>query len=261
MNDALKKICKERKDFYSILKEKKPLRVIEKEIYKALPIRKFTTSLEKFSSDLALIAEIKRASPSAGTIRPNLDPAKIAKIYERSGAACLSVLTEENNFKGKNSDLIIAKKSCSIPVLRKDFILEPYQVVESRIIGADCILLILACLSDSQARELENLSIQLGMDVIIEVHDKDELQRAKKLKSKLIGVNNRNLKTLKTDIKTTVKLCHYFPEDKILISESGLKNSNDLKMLNKYGINCFLIGENLLKEDNIEMATKRILSK
>jgi len=261
MNDALKRICKERKEFYSDLKETKPLKAIEKEVYKAPLLRNFTHSLEKFSSGFSLIAEIKRASPSAGMIRYNLDPSEIAKAYEKAGAACLSVLTENKNFQGKNSDLISAKKACLIPVLRKDFILEVYQVFESRVIGADCILLILACLSDKEAKELELLAIDLGMDVIIEVHDRNELKRALKLKSKLIGVNNRNLKTLSTDINTTIKLSENFPDNKILISESGLKTHSDLKMLKSYGANCFLIGEHLLKESNIEIATKSILNK
>jgi indole-3-glycerol phosphate synthase len=261
MNDALKRICKERKEFYSNLKETKSLKAIEKEIYQAPVLRNFTHSLEKFSYNFSLIAEIKRASPSAGIIRPSLDPSEIAKSYEKAGAACLSVLTENKNFQGKNSDLISAKKACSIPVLRKDFILEIYQVIESRVIGADCILLILACLSDNEAKELELLAIDLGMDVIIEVHNKEEFERALKLKSKLIGVNNRNLKTLNTNINTTIKLSENFPDNKILISESGLKTHSDLKMLKSYGANCFLIGEHLLKESNIELATRSILNK
>ena len=261
MSNALEKICNDRIAFYSDLKKSIPIEKVEERATAAPLARDFVKQLEKYSNNgYALIAEIKKASPSAGPIRPDLKPEQIAKIYEDSGAACLSVLTEEKYFKGNNADLIKVKNTTLLPVLRKDFILEPYQIFESRAIGADCILLILACLNDSQAKELENLSFQLGMSVILEVHNENELKRSLNLNSRLIGINNRNLKTLKTDLNTTAKLSKMVPDNKILISESGIKTSEEIKMLNKYGASCFLIGEHLLKQNDIGTATKKILN-
>ena len=261
MSNALEKICNDRIAFYTDLKESIPLEKVEERANAAPLTRDFVKQLEKYSNNgYALIAEIKKASPSAGLIRPDFKAEQIAKIYENSGAACLSVLTEEKYFKGNNADLIKVKNTTLLPVLRKDFILEPYQIFESRAIGADCILLILACLNNSRAKELENLSFQLGMSVILEVHDEDELKRSLNLNSRLIGINNRNLKTLKTDLNTTAKLSKLVPDDKILISESGIKTNEEIKMLNEYGANCFLIGEHLLKQNDIGTATKKILN-
>ncbi|MEE2704863.1 MAG: indole-3-glycerol phosphate synthase TrpC [Pseudomonadota bacterium] len=261
MSDALKKICNDRLAFYTDLKKSIPLKDIEEKANNTSSPIDFVQQLERYSSNgYALIAEIKRASPSAGFIRPDLKPEEIAKIYENSGAACLSILTEEKYFKGSSEDLIKAKKSSLLPVLRKDFMLDPYQIFESRAIGADCILLILACLSDAKARELESISFELGMSVILEVHDEDELERSLKLNSRLIGINNRNLKTLKTDLNTTAKLSKMVPKEKILISESGIKTNEELKTLSQYGASCFLIGEYLLKQNDIGNATKKILN-
>ena len=184
MSDALKKICNDRLAFYTDLKKSIPLKDIEEKANNTSSPIDFVQQLERYSSNgYALIAEIKRASPSAGFIRPDLKPEEIAKIYENSGAACLSILTEEKYFKGSSEDLIKAKKSSLLPVLRKDFMLDPYQIFESRAIGADCILLILACLSDAKARELESISFELGMSVILEVHDEERKRLAKRLRS------------------------------------------------------------------------------
>ncbi|MBB2156510.1 indole-3-glycerol phosphate synthase TrpC [Gluconacetobacter diazotrophicus] len=215
------------------------------------PTRGFGQALKQRTADrqIGLIAEIKKASPSAGILRPDYDPAGIAVQYETAGAACISVLTEGSCFHGCAEDLQRVRKACSLPILRKDFILDPWQVHESRLIGADCILLILAALTDTEASELLDIARGLDMDVLVEVHDEGELNRALALDTSLIGINNRNLKTLKTDLETTIQLTPLVPPDRIVVSESGISTHADIVRLSEIGASGFLVGESLLRHD------------
>ncbi len=206
-----------------------------------------------------LIAEIKRASPSGGLIRGNIDAARVARDYAAGGATCLSVLTEGTYFQGSPADLQAARAAVSLPVLRKDFILDPWQVYESRAMGADCILLIMAALTDAQAIELEGVARDLDMDVLAEVHDRRELDRALGLQTPLIGINNRNLKTLQTDIETTVELAPHVSPGRILVTESGIRDSADVRHLAAVGAHCLLVGESLLRQPDLAAATRALL--
>jgi indole-3-glycerol phosphate synthase len=261
VTDVLEKICAVKRE--SVARQKKTVSVadLEQQVKTAPPPRGFAAALAAKADrgQYALIAEIKKASPSAGRIRANFDPVAIARAYERGGAACLSVLTEVDHFQGSDIHLQLAREATHLPVLRKDFMLEPYQVVEARALGADCILLIMAALSDALAADLEDYAVSFGIDVLVEVHDEAEFERAMKLKSPLIGVNNRNLKTLKTDLKTTERLAAMLPKDRVLISESGLKTPADLARMARHGARRFLIGESLMSKDNIESATRALL--
>ncbi len=206
-----------------------------------------------------LIAEIKRKSPSGGDIRNPFDPAALAQAYEAGGAICLSVLTDEPWFGTTPADLLAARAACHLPVLRKDFMIDPWQVFESRAMGADCILLIMACLSDAQAHELEEVARSLDMAVLLEAHDERELERALGLESRLVGINNRDLRTLKTDIATSERLAPLVPADKLPVAESGLRTSDDVKRMAAAGARCLLVGEHLLREPDIEAATRAFL--
>ena len=262
MSDILAEICAKKRLEVAAAKQARPLFAVVGDAAKAGPPRGFARALEAKvkSSGYGLIAEIKMASPSGGMIRPEFDPAAIARAYEQGGAACISVLTDAPYFKGAPEHLIAARVTCNLPVLRKDFMLEPYQIVESRAMGADCILLIMAALSDEAAGELETVAMNLGMDVLAEVHDEAELKRALKLKTRLIGVNNRNLKTLKTDIATTGALARMVPKDRILVSESGISAPADLARLARDGAHCFLIGESLLRQKDVAAAVSILLA-
>jgi len=207
----------------------------------------------------ALIAEIKQASPSAGLIRHSFDPVALARAYADAGATCLSVLTDERYFQGCTAHLKSARAAVSLPVLRKDFILDDWQVYESRLMGADCILLIMAALTDTQARALEELARALDMDVLVEVHDRAELDRALGLETSLIGVNNRNLKTLKTDLGIMAELAPHVPSDRFLVAESGIRTHEDVRRLAELGAQCFLVGESLLRHEDVGAATRALL--
>jgi indole-3-glycerol phosphate synthase len=224
-------------------------------------VRPFAAALERQLAEwrYGMIAEIKKASPSAGLIRKDFDPRKLAAAYAAGGASCLSVLTDVPYFQGSDADLTAAREAVRLPVLRKDFILDPYQVLESRRIGADCILLIMAALSDTEVGELAAAANELGLDVLAEIHDGAELDRALRLPVRLIGINNRNLKTLETDLRTAETLAPQVPSDRIVVAESGIRRSADLDRLAAAGARCFLVGETLMREPDVTVATRRLL--
>lgn len=228
---------------------KTPLETVQQQAAQAAPVRDFVGSLlEKINNkQSAVIAEIKKASPSKGVIRENFDPQAIAKSYQQGGATCLSVLTDEDYFQGSDQYLIDARNACDLPVLRKDFIVKPYQIYESRALGADCILLIVASLNEQQLIEFNDIAKQLGLAVLIEVHNQDELNTALKIDSPLVGINNRDLHNFKTTLQTTLTLSKQIPDNKIIISESGIYTQEDIQSLKNAGIHGFLIGESLMR--------------
>jgi len=261
MSDTLSKICADKRDHIVACKAKRGLSELEGLAKEASPPRGFHKALRTADDNghYGLICEVKKASPSKGLIRKDFDPESIAKAYEAGGATCMSVLTDIPYFQGADQYLINARTSVSLPTLRKDFMLDPYQIVESRGLGADCILLIMAALSDAQAKELEDAAMLHGMDILIEIHNRDELDRALELSSPLIGINNRNLKTLEVNLNVTQELCKLVPKERMCIGESGLSTSQDLETCHKFGVNSFLIGESLMRHDDIEAATKSLM--
>ena len=225
------------------------MRELEQRVADADTPRGFVGSLEKNinSGRAAVIAEIKKASPSRGVLREDFKPAEIASSYERGGAACLSVLTDIDFFKGADAYLQQAREACSLPVLRKDFIIDPYQVYEARVLGADCILLIVAALSDAMLGELSQLAVQLGMDVLVEVHDSGELERALEVPGRLVGINNRDLRSFETRLDVTLGMLGEVPDDRIVVTESGIHTPADVALMRSHGVNAFLVGEAFMK--------------
>jgi len=261
MSDVLTRICADTQAETARRRATTPLAALEKRASKAPIPRGFAEALKQalIAGRCGLIAEIKRLSPSGGEIRTNMDPAEVARAYQAGGAACLSVLTDTPYFGGTLADLAAVRAAVPLPVLRKDFVLDPWQVFESRAAGADCILLIMAALTDAQALELEGIARDLDLDVLAEVHDAAELDRALGLQTNLIGINNRNLKTLETSIDTTIALAPLVPPDRLLVTESGIRGHDDLRRLAAVSAHCLLVGESLLRQPDIEAATRALL--
>ena len=258
MTDVLARLCADKRRRVAAARAQKPLAVLEAEAEAAPPPRGFADALAG-AGDIGLIAEIKKASPSKGLIRADFDPPALAQAYEAGGATCLSVLTEETRFQGKNADLAAARAACSLPVLRKDFMVDPWQAAESRALGADCVLIIMAAVDDETAVALAREAERFGMDCLIEVHDGDELARALALPGRLIGINNRNLKTLEVDLATTERLARNVPADRLVVCESGIRDSGDITRMRAAGVGRFLVGESLMRQGDVAAATRTLL--
>lgn len=262
MPDALARICARTREDVALRKTARPEPVLRREAEAAPPPRGFLAALRRAAAAgrMGLIAEIKKASPSAGLIRPDFDPPALARAYRDGGADCLSVLTDAPFFQGAPEYLVAARAAAGLPVLRKDFMLDPWMVLEARAMGADCILLIMACLADAEARELEASALALGMDVLVEVHDEAELERALRLRTPLLGINNRNLKTLKTDLATTERLAARVGPDRFLVAESGIRTPADVVRMKAAGARALLVGESLMRENDVAAATRALLA-
>lgn len=256
---VLDRICADKATHLKRRKLETPLSSLESLLPHCAPTRGFIKALRGQSP--ALIAEVKKASPSKGVIREDFDAVEIAKIYEANGAACLSVLTDEPYFQGRDEYLKDIRASVNLPLLRKDFMIDPYQVVEARILGADCILLIMAALSDAQAAEMYAQAATLGMDTLFEVHDDYELVRALALKPEMVGVNNRNLKTLDVDLGVGLNLAASMPDGILKVAESGIGDFETLEAFQAAGFGAFLIGESLMRQPDIALATRKILGR
>jgi indole-3-glycerol phosphate synthase len=259
--DKLVEICATKREEVATRKTLATLDDLDRAAQESTPPRGFRAALTaKAATGFGLIAEIKKASPSKGLIRADFRPAEHAVAYEQGGAACLSVLTDAPYFQGHEDYLMDARAACALPVLRKDFMVDPWQVAEARAIGADAILIIVAALEDAEMAEIEAAALERGMDVLVEVHDEAEMARAARLKSRLIGVNNRDLRTFRTDLATTERLAPLAPEGTLLVGESGINSHTDCERLAAAGVRCFLVGESLMRQRDVAQATRELLA-
>jgi len=255
--NILEKICDDKRNDVNIKKSLRDIGEIQELAHAQDKPRGFIDVLKQ--KETALIAEVKKASPSKGVIRTDFDPVQIAQAYEASGASCLSVLTEKKYFQGHDEYFIAIRNNIALPMLRKDFMVDEYQIYESRALGADCILIIMAALTDEEAGSFYEIATSLGMDSLFEVHNEEEMRRALALKPKMLGVNNRNLKTLEVDLETGVALSKQIPDDIVKVAESGIYSNADIQTFKTAGYNSFLVGESLMREDDIEQAVKTLL--
>jgi len=258
MSNVLAEIIAYKQDEVATRQKAQPLAALEEQVRGATPPRGFSAALAR-AAPKALIGEIKKASPSKGLIRADFDPPALARAYAAGGAACLSVLTDAPSFRGHEDFLIAARDACPLPVLRKDFMIDPWQIAESRAIGADAVLIIMAAVDDALARELFDAATRYGMDALVETHDEAELDRAIALDAKLIGINNRSLATFVTDLAVTERLAPRIPSDRLIVAESGINTPADIARLQRAGAKVFLVGESLMRQTDVAAATRALL--